>query len=315
MKTMDHQVRTSETHAIRGLAITVVQVVSVFMLMLFAWPVLAQNDEDNNTDPVPGLDLFDEDVEDTREGWPQLSVSVGFMYLDADGIFSARLPNGNTVTIIDFDRAGLKESDSSYWLSVNWRSPNSRWGAWFGAWRYDVDGSSIWEDRLELPDGNEIPVGASVISEFDAQWYILEATYSFYRSETVDTGIGLGIHAVDLDTTITAHFQIGDREAEAISENLDILAPLPNVLAYISWEFAPRWILNARVGYFSLDYDKYSGDIINAHCMVYYSFSPRWALGVGYQFVELDLAVDQTDFVHIYDIDFAGPMAYARFRF
>jgi len=268
---------------------TVTHVVSVLILMLFSWPVLAQNDEDESTDPVAGLDLFDEDVESTRKGWPQLYVSAGIMYLDADGIFSARLPNGNTVTIIDFDRAGLKETDYSYWLSVNWRSPNSRWGAWFGSWRYKVDGSRVWEDRLELPDGNEIPVGASVTSDFDAQWYILEATYSFY--------------------------QIGDREAEVVSGNLDTLAPLPNVLAYVSWKFAPRWMLTARVGYFTLDYDKYSGDMTNAHCMVSYSMSPRWALGAGYQFVDLDLAVDKTDFVQIYDIDFAGPMAYARFRF
>ena len=296
-------------------AITMAHVVSVFMLILFAWPALAQNDEDKSTDLVAGLDLFDEDVERTRKGWPQLYVSAGLMYLDADGIYSVRLPNGNQQTIIDFDRAGLKETDSSYWFSVNWRSPNSRWGAWFGSWKYDVNGSRIWEGRLELPDGNEIPVGASVTSDFDAQWYILEATYSFYRSETVDTGIGFGIHAVDLDTTFTGHAQIGDQEAEVVLGNLDTLAPLPNVLAYVSWKFAPRWMLTARLGYFTLDYDKYSGDMTNAHCMVSYSLSQRWALGVGYQFVDLELAVDKTDYVQIYDIDFAGPMAYARFYF
>ena len=64
-----------------------------------------------------------------------------------------------------------------------------------------------------------------------------------------------------------------------------------------------------------MDYDKYSGDRTNAHFMVNYSLSQRWALGVGYQFVDLELAVDKTDYVQIYDIDFAGPMAYARFRF
>ena len=128
-------------------AITMAHVVSVFMLMLFAWPALAQNDEDKSTDLVAGLDLFDEDVERTRKGWPQLYVSAGLMYLDADGIYSVRLPNGNQQTIIDFDRAGLKDTDASYWLAVNWRSPNSRWGAWFGSWKYDVNGSRIWEVR------------------------------------------------------------------------------------------------------------------------------------------------------------------------
>jgi hypothetical protein len=296
-------------------AVTMVQFVSVLMLILFAWPILAQNDEDKSTDPVDGLDLFDEDVESTRKGWPQLYVSAGIMSLDADGVYSRRLPDGNDVTIIDFDRAGLKDSDHSYWFSVNWRSPNSRWGAWFGSWRYNVSGSTIWQESLELPNGKEIPVGAEVTSKFDAKWFILEATYSFYRSETVDTGIGFGIHLVDLDTPITARVQIGDRETEVISENLDVLAPLPNILAYVSWKFAPKWMLNARVGYFTLDYDKYSGGMVNAHAMLNYSLSPRWALGAGYQFVDLDLDVEKTDYTEVYDIDFSGPMVYTRFRF
>lgn len=266
-------------------------------------------------DSVPGLDLFDEDTEETRKGWSQLYVSAGIMYLDADGSFSARLPDGNKVPIINFDRAGLEESDISYWLSVKWRSANSRWGVWFGSWRYDVNGTNIWEDSLELPNGGEIPVGASVTSDFDAQWYILEATYSFYRSETIDTGIGFGIHTVDLDTTLTARVQIGDQEAEVISGNLDTLAPLPNVLGYLSWKFTPRWMLITRLGYFTLDYDKYSGNMTNAHVMVNYSISPRWALGAAYQFVDLDLDVDETDYVQVYDIDFAGPMIFARFQF
>ena len=171
------------------------------------------------------------------------------------------------------------------------------------------------EDSLELPNSDEIPVGASVTSDFDAQWFILEATYSFYRSETVDTGIGFGIHAVDLDTTLTAHAQIEGEEVEIVSGNLDTLAPLPNLLAYFSWKFAPRWMLNARVGYFTLDYDKYSGDMTNAHAMVNYSLSQRWALGVSYQFVDLDLDVEKTDYVQVYNIDIAGPMAFVRFRF
>ena len=286
----------------------------VSMLLLSA-PGLAQTVDEEVTDPVPGLDFFDEDVESTRQGWSQLHISAGIMYMDADGSFSARLPDGDSVTIFDFDRAGLQETDSSYWLSVNWRSARSRWGMWFGSWRYDVIGSRVWDDSLKLPEGGEIPVGASVISDFDAQWFILEATYSFYRSETVDTGIGFGVHSVDLDTSLTATIRVGDRETEVVSGSLDTLAPLPNVLAYVSWKFKPKWMLIARLGYFTLDYDKYSGDMTNANAMVSYSISPRWALGASYHFVDLDLDVEKTDYTEVYDINFAGPMVFARFRF
>ncbi len=284
--------------------------------MLFAWPALAEDAEDDaTTEPAPDLDLFDEDVEHTRKGWSQLHVSAGFMNLDADGRYSVRPPSGNTVTIIDFDRAGLDESDSSYWFVVNWRSANSHWGAWFGSWQYDVDGLRVWEDSLQLPGGAEIPVGATVTSSFDARWFILEATYSFYRSESVDAGIGFGVHSVDLDTTLTARIQVGNQEAEVISGNLDTLAPLPNMLAYASWKFAPRWSLVGRIGYFTLDYDKYSGDMVNAHGMLNYSLSQRWALGVGYQRVDLNLVVNENRYAQIYDINFSGLLAFAKYRF
>ena len=293
----------------------IVVILPISLLLLLSVPALAQTVDEEGSDPVSGLDLFDEDVENTRKGWSQLYMSAGFMYMDADGALSARKSNGDSVTIIDFDRVGLEETDSSYWLSVNWRSARSRWGMWFGSWRYDVIGSRIWDDSLKLPEGGEIPVGASVTSDFDAQWFILEATYSFYRSETVDTGIGLGVHTVDLDTSLTATIRVGDREIEVVSGSLDTLAPLPNVLAYVSWKFKPKWMLIARLGYFTLDYDKYSGDMTNAHAMVSYSISPRWGLGASYQFVDLDLDVERSEYTEVYDIDFAGPMVFARFRF
>lgn len=274
----------------------------------------AQVDDGGSKDYVSTLDLFDEDAERTKQGWVQLYVAAGFMYLEGDGKFSARLPSGDKVTIIDFDRTGLKDTDSSYWLTLNWRSANSRWGAWFGSWQYDVVGSRVWQESLPI-GGEEIPISTSVISDFDAKWYILEATYSFYRSETVDTGIGLGVHTVDLDTQITATFGIGDSEAKLVSSRLDSLAPLPNVLAYLHWKFAPRWSMVTRVGYFGLDYGDYSGQMTNAHAMLKHQLSPRWVLGLGYQFVDLDLDVDEDDFTQVYDIHFSGLMTFVRFSF
>ena len=281
---------------------------------LFATPVLGKDEEGDSIDDVTTLDLFDEDTELTKRGWLQFYATFGVMSLGADGSFSARLPDGKEVTIINFDLVGLDERDSSYWLTLNWRSATSRWGAWFGSWQYDVAGSRVWEDSLPI-GGTEIPVGASVTSTLDAKWYILEATYSFYRSDTVDTGIGIGFHVVDIDTAIAARFQIGDQEFVETSNRLNTLAPLPNVLAYVHWKFAPRWGLVGRAGYFGLDYSNFSGQMINAHAMVNYQLSPRWALGLSYQFVDLDLDVEKDNYTQVYDIDFSGAMVYARFSF
>jgi hypothetical protein len=297
--------------------------IMIFLLSLYPLDLQAQSagasdppqvEEGGRSGDGSTLDLFDENTESTKDGWIQFYVLAGFMYLDGDGKYSACLPNGQEITIIDFDRAGLKDTDSSYWLTLNWRSANSHWGAWFGSWRFDTKGTRMWEDSLTVGD-KEIPVGATVTSDFDAKWYILEGTYSFYRSESVDAGIGFGFHMVDIDTTITAEIELGEQEGTVVSSRLDALAPLPNVLAYVHWKFAPRWNLIARYGYFGLDYDKYSGRMANAHAMVNYQVSQRWELGFGYQFVDLNLDIEKKDYTQVYDFEFSGPMGFAKFRF
>jgi len=285
------------------------------VLMLLSLPVFAQDDDPASTEDETQLDLFDDDTERTEKDWIQFYASLGFAYLNADGSLSVNEHDGQSTTIIDFDTAGLDHTDSSYWLTLNWRSAHSRWGAWFGSWRYDVTGTLQWEHDFEIPGKDRIPAGVYVSSKFDAKWYIIESTYSFHRSETVDAGIGFGFHMVDLDTTISARIEVGDNDVEIVSEQLDTLAPLPNALAYLYWKFRPSWGLVLRLGHFGLDYDKYSGEMTNAHAFLTREFSSRWVLGVGYQFVNLDLKVDKDDYVEVYDIDFSGPMAFARYHF
>lgn len=275
---------------------------------------LAKEPEDSLDETGP-VDLSDSDVETTAQGWPRFSLSAGVAYLDADGVLGARPPNSPPITIINFDRVGLDESDASHWFSLTWRARESRWGAWFANWRYDVNGDRIWESEWPIAPGQTIPVGARVNSEFDADWYIAEVTYSFIQNESMDAGIGFGLHTVDLDTELTAQVDIGDGRIEVVQGDLSTLAPLPNVLGYLYWDFLPRWNLVARLGWFGMEYDRYSGQMVNAHLMASYEFNPRFSLGAAYQFVRLDVDIERKYYREIYDIDFEGPMVYARLRF
>ena len=283
--------------------------------MLLATPGLAQDVAgEEATQPEP-VDLFDDDVERDEDGWPTLYIGLGLTYLDADGIYAARVGQNPPVTIIDFDRAGLDETDASYWLSINWRSSKSRWGAWFASWRYDVSGGYRWEEDLELPGRPTIPASAFVNSEFDTTWYILEATYSFWQTEHVDAGLGLGLHTVDVATGLEARIDIGEEGAEVVQASLSTLAPLPNLMAFVHWRFHERWNLLGRAGWFGLDYDNYSGGMTNAHLTLTYDITPRTALGAAWHFVSLDLDIEKTKYTQVYDIDFSGPMAFLRFSF
>ena len=287
---------------------------ALLLLCLVSAPSFASDvkDAENQDD---SLDLFDDDTEYKDSGWPLFNISAGVTYLDANGVLGARPPNGNLVTIIDFDRIGLDESDASHWFTLTWRSKNTRWGAWLANWRYDVNGQRSWPGEWPLDENISIPVGARLDSHFDADWYVLEATYSFFQNEKFDAGLGIGFHIVDLETDLSAHIDVGGQSVEIYRGDLDTLAPLPNILAYLHWRFHPRWETVMRAGWFGLDYDIYSGAMTNAHAMVSFMVSERFSLGVGYQFVNLDLDIERKNYQEIYDIDFYGPILFARFRF
>ena len=59
-----------------------------------------------DTEGGDSLDVFDSDVEHTRQGWSELYVALGGTLFDADGSFSVAPPNRDPITIIDFDRGG-----------------------------------------------------------------------------------------------------------------------------------------------------------------------------------------------------------------
>jgi hypothetical protein len=283
-------------------------------LALAAPVALAQPPQEDETQGEP-LDLFDGDMDETDTGWSQFTVSLGYMWLEADGRYDIQGSNGNQVTLIDLDRLGVDDEDGSLWASLKWRSRSSRWGAWFSYWSFSGAGFRIWEDELVLDDDVVVPVGAAVATNISTDWYILEASYSFVQNDHWDAGIGFGFHVVDLETTLAVGARVGDEQRVESVINVDTLAPLPNVLAYGQFRFSERWHLTARAGWFGLSYDDYDGRMINLHALLRYDFSERWAGELGYQFVELDVDVDEGSFTSIYDLDFAGPMALLRFSF
>ena len=91
----------------------------VLLAVLSTLPPVIGRADTADTEGGDSLDIFDSDVEQTRQGWSELYVALGGALFDADGSFSVVPPNRDPITIIDFDRVGLRETDSSYWLSVN----------------------------------------------------------------------------------------------------------------------------------------------------------------------------------------------------
>ncbi len=285
------------------------------LLMLFAHTAIAQPDTASEPETEDENWLLDEDADTNQQGWPRFALSLGYMSMDGDGQYALQFPSGDSYPIINLDRLGLNDKDSSHWLTLTYRSRDSRWGAWFGNWRYDVTGARVTSGDINLGNGVIVPGGTGIRTEMQADWFILEATYSLIQTDNVDFGVGFGAHTVRFKTSVTGQYGIEGVDFQLVDERISATAPLPNILGYVHWKFASRWKLNVRTGWFGLSYDKYDGEMINLHSTVTYELGDRWELAAGYQFIQLDLDVEEEFFTSRYDLDFEGPMASLRFKF
>ena len=95
----------------------------------------------------------------------------------------------------------------------------------------------------------------------------------------------------------------------------EVLAPLPTVGLYTTFQVMPRVTVNARADYLSLGIDDYDGSVLNAQASVAYRVMERVGIGVGYRYVDYDLDVDKDDYVASFDYQFWGPSVFIEIGF
>jgi outer membrane autotransporter protein len=149
---------------------------------------------------------------------------------------------------------------------------------------------------------NTYPIGTVVTSKFDSDIYRLSGGYSFIKSNQAEAGVALGAHVTDFNASLSAT-GIGTATG-------DTLAPLPTIGIYGAYAFTPRWLLSGRLDYFSLNYDKYDGTLVNFNIGVDYRFTRNFGVGVGYRHVDYDVTATDSGFNGGINYKFSGPSLY-----
>jgi opacity protein-like surface antigen len=141
-----------------------------------------------------------------------------------------------------------------------------------------------------------------VSSDFDSDIYRLSVGYSFIKDDKAEVRVVPGAHVTDFKLSLNA--------AGVGSEKSDTLAPLPTIGLYGSYAFTPRWLLSARVDYFSLNYGDYDGQLVNTNVGVDYRVARNIAIGLGYRYVDYDLTLSKSAFNGGIRYKFNGPTLY-----
>lgn len=198
---------------------------------------------------------------------------------------------------------GFSDDDELLMLEAKWRF-GEKWS--FRGQYYEVDktGKAVLEEDVNW-GGNIIAAGSSVTA--GTNFSLTRAFFgrSFDNRANVDTGIGLGLHWLEIGAFIEPDINtLGDLSTAKVS------GPLPNVGAWYYYSPSSKWFLGGRLDWLDANIDKYDGGILNVSAGVNYQLFAHVGIGVKYQRFRLKVNIDDDKWDGSVKITYSGPFIY-----
>jgi hypothetical protein len=233
---------------------------------------------------------------------------LGATYLDADGTFSSTL-DGEPTDDLSTSDLGIDDGNTTPYFGFRWRFAD-RWRLTFNYFGLDNDGG-VRKDFDELLFGKIEAKGfLAVDTDFETDFYVTQVGYSFLKNERGELGVGAGLHIVDFDVSLKVSGEINGIPGSTKSASTNLTAPLPNILGYGTYAFTPRLSLEGSIGWFGLDYNDYSGNLVTIAANLEYRLTDHFGIGVGYNYIDMDLTIEQSRREDNYDLEYNGPVLY-----
>jgi hypothetical protein len=189
-----------------------------------------------------------------------------------------------------------------------------------GYYRFDRSATGAAEGRIEIDDPDEglivFEAGISLETEFDWQLIPISYAYSFYKTDKFEMAGSLGLHWVDIKLGFSGTATLNGVPNQFVAESESTSGPLPVVGLRGDYAITPRWLVGGHAQYFGLDYDDYSGDLLDFRLQTEYWFTDSFGAGLGYTWYDIGVTKDLGG-GYDFDIDYtySGLEAYVGFRF
>ena len=211
------------------------------------------------------------------------------------------------------DPLGLEESGTTAFLSYQWRF-KEKWSLSGFYSKMDLSGKKLATRDFNY-DGVEYTAGVRLETDFGLDTYLVSANYSLIRDDRKEFGVGVGLHAFDIESSIAAAVGVDGIERAGTRANTELTAPLPNLRAYGTFLITDRWEISAAVGWLSFNYDDYEGDYLYLTAFTEYRFTERFGIGLSYQVADIDVAHEDNSGREEFNIDLLGPSIYLTYGF
>lgn len=206
---------------------------------------------------------------------------------------------------VDFNGAlGVDKSQSTGSLTFRWNF-GEKWSVWGQWWALDPSGSRTLDEDITWRDLT-FQSGSDVTSGVDVAVGRLFFGREFSNGDHHEFGAGFGLHWLDLEAYIEGEVFINDQSSGFRRESVDAAAPLPNIGAWYYFSPAQKWLLQARIDWFSANIGDYDGTLINGSIGANFQLTDHFGLGLSYQYFDLDVDVDSGNWEGGADISTRG---------
>ncbi len=230
--------------------------------------------------------------------------------ISAEGIIEDKIGED-----IDFGSSvGVDKSTTVLNAQLRWKFGKKRkWSLWGQYFSNDATGEAVLTEDIEWQDvifREGTFVGAGV----DVAVTRVFIGRSFVKNQQHDFGIGAGLHNLDLSVFIEGEIKIDDETAEFFRGDADDNQPLPNLGAWYNVSPARRWLIHARVDWISADIGDLDGTLWNTSVGVNYQAFRYVGFDLSYQYFNLNLKVDKSDWKGEVDMTYSGPVLAVTFN-
>jgi hypothetical protein len=151
--------------------------------------------------------------------------------------------------------------------------------------------------------------GDTFRTKLDWRTLSLTYTYSLFRAERFEAGLGLGLYILEIKAEGGEPGTLNrDRGSEA--------GLFPTLAANAAYRISKRWAVTGRVNQLKLvNVDDAEGQFLDWHADIQYRWRKNFAVGLGYTQTNVELELSNVDEPFLYNLDVKGPEIFFRASF
>jgi hypothetical protein len=154
-------------------------------------------------------------------------------------------------------------------------------------------------------DDEDYLAGERVDSLLNMTMFGLTYGYRFIVKQRAEIGATVGIQIADVETNAVVRSRV-------VRESESGVAPLPLIGVEGRFDLTPRWAMEARAQYLTVDVSQVNGSILDARLALSWRLNPYLALGLGYRTFQIDVDSKDESTPGFVDLSVDGPLLFVR---